>query len=129
MSFWSSIPTSWKSGLSIRPLRGLESCSGVEAAKFASCTFPPGRAKVGLDDFLAAGNTVEDLLARATRELRQPPGPASELPTIHLGGRLSELTKEALQVLRQTNAAAPRIFHQGGALVRLRLDDEGMPHA
>jgi hypothetical protein len=34
----------------------------------------PGGAKVGLDDFLAAGHTVDDLLALATTELRPAPG-------------------------------------------------------
>ena len=33
----------------------------------------PGGVKVGLDDFLAAGGTVEDLLSHATDELRSPP--------------------------------------------------------
>ncbi|HEX5504878.1 MAG TPA: DUF3854 domain-containing protein, partial [Thermomicrobiales bacterium] len=33
----------------------------------------PGGAKVGLDDYLAAGHTVDDLLARATDELRAAP--------------------------------------------------------
>ena len=36
-----------------------------------------GGAKVGLDDFLAAGNSVDDLLALASEELRQPPRPES----------------------------------------------------
>ena len=34
----------------------------------------PGGAKVGLDDYLAAGHTVDDLLALATTELRAAPG-------------------------------------------------------
>lgn len=33
----------------------------------------PGGVKVGLDDFLAAGHTVDDLLALAQEELREPP--------------------------------------------------------
>jgi len=31
-----------------------------------------GGAKQGVDDFLAAGNTVDDLLAYATTELKEP---------------------------------------------------------
>jgi hypothetical protein len=33
----------------------------------------PGGLKVGLDDYLAAGHSVDDLLALATPELRRPP--------------------------------------------------------
>ena len=32
----------------------------------------PGGTKVGLDDYLAAGHTVDDLLALASSELRRP---------------------------------------------------------
>lgn len=34
----------------------------------------PGGAKVGLDDYLAAGHSVAELFGLATRELRRPPG-------------------------------------------------------
>jgi hypothetical protein len=40
-----------------------------------------GGAKQGVDDFLAAGNTVDDLLAYATSELREPPRDEEEDPT------------------------------------------------
>jgi hypothetical protein len=41
---------------------------------------PPGEGgtKVGLDDYLAAGHTVEELLGHASAELRSPPGQSDE---------------------------------------------------
>jgi len=44
-------------------------------AQVAFVYLPHGEAgqKIGLDDFLAAGHTTDDLLARATSELRPPP--------------------------------------------------------
>src|SRR6476660_5674959 len=38
----------------------------------------PAGAKMGADDFLAAGGTVDDLLALATEELRPPPKDTDE---------------------------------------------------
>jgi hypothetical protein len=38
-----------------------------------------GGAKCGLDDFLAAGHTVDNLLAHASDKLRRPPGDAPEV--------------------------------------------------
>jgi hypothetical protein len=38
----------------------------------------PGGTKVGLDDYLAAGHTVDDLLALASPELRRPPHDATD---------------------------------------------------
>ncbi len=42
---------------------------------------PPGEAgrKQGVDYYLAAGNTVADLLAHATSELREPPQDGEDL--------------------------------------------------
>jgi uncharacterized protein DUF3854 len=100
-------------------------------AKVAVIYLPPGEngQKVGLDDFFAAGHTVEELQGLATRELREPPNPEpgqERLPTIEVGGRrLSEKTADALAALRRANDGTLRLFQQGGALIRLRLDDEG----
>lgn len=62
-------------------------------ARVAVVYLPPGEggAKVGLDDFFAAGHSVAELLALASEEVRRPPD-AEETPTSGLylveGGRL-----------------------------------------
>jgi hypothetical protein len=48
-----------------------------------------GGAKQGVDDFLAAGNSVEDLLSLAATELREPPQTRTKTspPTFPTGPR------------------------------------------
>jgi len=47
-----------------------------------------------------------------------------DLPEILLGDRrLTDKTTDALEVLHRANASNPQLFQQGGALVRLRFDD------
>jgi hypothetical protein len=100
-------------------------------ARVAVIYLPPsaGGQKVGLDDFFAANHTVEELLRFATSEVRQPltsEAAQDDLPTIEVGGRrLSEKTADALEALLSANDRAPRLFQHGGALVRLRSDDNG----
>ena len=51
----------------------------------------PGGAKVGLDDYLAAGHTVDELLALATTDLRSsPPAPKSAEPAATPAQALAE---------------------------------------
>ncbi len=48
-----------------------------------------------------------------------------DIPTVQLGDRrLCEKTADALKALRRMNESAPRLFQQGGVLVRLRFDDD-----
>jgi len=98
-------------------------------AKVAVIYLLPGEggAKVGLDDYLTAGHDVTALLALATTELREWEPRKDELPTIVGAGRLSDITNAAIRALARTNTTEPRIFQQGGAIVRLRLDDDGTP--
>jgi hypothetical protein len=98
-------------------------------ASVAMIYLPPAEAgKVGLDDYLAAGHAVADLLALATTQLREPETHQDESPTIVAAGRLSDITNAAARVLAHGNTTEPRIFQQGGAIVRLRLDDDVTPH-
>lgn len=64
----------------------------------------PDGAKCGLDDFLAAGHTRDDLLALASTELRRPPArpskPAAPKPTVP-APKTAELLAEIVEVLRR----------------------------
>jgi len=53
-------------------LRRFAAFLGTREARVHFVYLPTGEAKVGLDDYLAAGHTVEDLLACAADELRAP---------------------------------------------------------
>src|SRR5439155_6742913 len=74
--------------------------------------------KVGLDDYLAAGHTVDDLLALAT-ELRRAPD-RSPLPQIIVSGRpLRDRSDDAIAALRRANNPTT-VFVRGGRIVRIR---------
>lgn len=88
-------------------------------------------AKVGLDDFLAQGNSTDDLLALAVRELRPPPRNEKPLagdldrPQILVAGRyMREVSDEAVHALLVVQSAEPRLFRRGNVLVRLRREDQ-----
>ena len=66
----------------------------------------PSGAKQGLDDFFAAGGTVEQLLAYATEELQRLPANASEIE------RISKLTSE-MEVFRTPQGEAYSGFQAG----------------
>src|SRR6185436_14773361 len=90
-----------------------------------------GGAKVGLDDYLAAGHTVEDLLGLASDEIRTPAKsvpPVGALPSIDAGDmELSRVSERAWGAIRSANEP-PRIFAVGGVLSRLGADrDDDRP--
>lgn len=66
----------------------------------------PGGTKCGLDDFLASGKTVDDLLGLATTTLREPPPGAAASGTTG-GGRPSQ----ADQLVQLALEAGPDLFH------------------
>lgn len=69
----------------------------------------PGKAKVGLDDYLSAGHTVKDLYAQAG-----VPGK----PGIKANNRtLPDLTTDALAALALANEPQPVVFQRTGELV------------
>ena len=108
-------------------------------AKVAFIYFPTGEqgAKTGLDDYLARGRTVDELLRLASSELRDlPPGEgetteedyartADGLPTIETARRhLRHVTQDALNALVKANHP-PRLFVRSGTLTRIREDENG----
>jgi hypothetical protein len=101
-------------------------------AEVAVTYLPPGPQgeKVGLDDYLAAGRSVKELLACASSELERPPAAPSNssgLPEIDAGeGNLVTTAHEAWEALREANDP-PFLFRYGGALVRIEPDDAGRP--
>src|SRR5581483_11124537 len=56
-----------------------------------------GGAKIGMDDFFAAGHSVDDLFAHATSKLRLPEEPANENPAIPRGFKLTDTGVYAIQ--------------------------------
>ncbi|MEZ4503005.1 MAG: DUF3854 domain-containing protein [Dehalococcoidia bacterium] len=82
-------------------------------------------AKVGVDDFLASGNDIDDLLKLATDKLRpvQPadsstPGSRSARPEIVVSDRhVRDMTADAVSVLQRQ--PEPLCFRRGSAIVRL----------
>src|SRR5438093_1470756 len=57
--------------------------------------------------------------------MSEMPMTPQDLPEILLGDRrLSDKTTNALEALHRANASNPQLFQQGGALVRLRFDDD-----
>lgn len=111
-------------------------------AKVAFLYLPSGPrgVKVGLDDYLAAGHDVDDLLRLATTTLREPPPgenePPSEeeyargaegLPCIETARRhLRDVSQDALAALIQANEP-PNVFVRGGRLVRIQEDEDKRP--
>ena len=99
--------------------------------------------KVGLDDYLAAGRSVDELLAMATADLRPPPASvepgqagaetgdggqegAAARPVIQVTNRfMRDIAVDAVQCLQQANSPAPYIFRRGSELARLGIGDSG----
>lgn len=83
--------------------------------------------KTGLDDYLAAGHGVDELVALASPVLRRPAIPVDGLPEIIVDGRqMRHVTADAIAALEEANDP-PVVFRRGTAWTRLRSDvDE--PH-
>jgi hypothetical protein len=93
----------------------------MRGAKVALVYLPPGEGgvKVGLDDYLAAGHTVADLLALATPELRAPA--TAMAPSIPIGEQPNTRTPPDLDALKARAApilAAADPLEVFGAAVR-----------
>ena len=75
--------------------------------------------KVGVDDYLVQGHSIDNLLALATSELRTPPSERrGERRTIVANGRyVREVTAEALEVL--TGQDEPVLYLRGNVVTRL----------
>ena len=110
----------------------------VRGAKVKIIYLPSGNdgTKVGLDDYFAAGHTVDELLALATPELRRLPREERDnhdsraLPIIEVNNRkLSAITADTLKAIAQGNQNQLRFFQQNGAIVRLSLDGDGRRRA
>jgi len=93
----------------------------------------PGGEKVGVDDYLADGHSVADLLALSTKELRQLPNSrttgmgANVLPVIQVSNRpMRDITDDSLNALRMRNDPDPRLFGRGDQLVILRSSNSGV---
>jgi hypothetical protein len=70
----------------------------------------------GVDDFLAADNTLDDLVALAEDGLRG-------LPEVHVGGhQLRDTSRDVLETLVQANDP-PQVFCWGPSLARIRWDE------
>jgi len=85
-------------------LTRLKALLGSRGAQVALIYLPPGAdgAKVGLDDYLAAGHSAADLLALATPDLRAP---SSVAPLLGIGEQPNTPTPPDPDALRR--AAAP----------------------
>lgn len=91
----------------------------------------PGGAKVGLDDYLAAGHTVDELLALATAELQSfQPAPRSAEPTAPPALGLAETLAATVAHLTRFGSMAWKIIALGhlrsvriGRAVRIRPQD------
>jgi hypothetical protein len=95
---------------------------GRRGAKVQYIYLPPGEhgAKQGVDDFLAAGNGIDELLELAEEHIRG-------LPEIVVNGRqLRESGEAVLQALVQANDP-PQVFEWANNLARIRIDGEGRP--
>ncbi len=83
-------------------------------------------AKLGVDDYLVQGHTVDDLLALATDQLKEllptEEQPKRGRPTIQVNGRfLREIVDDALDALQKANDP-PIIFRRGSILVRMQTE-------
>gem|GEM_PF-3284356 len=81
-----------------------------------------GPDKVGLDDYLAQGHTVEELLS-CTKRKRTECQLREDLPTIETQNQdLEALVEQSLKALVEQNDP-PEVFSSHGRLVRIRLDE------
>lgn len=96
----------------------------------------PGGTKVGLDDFFAAGHTVDELLATAAEidtdrnsQEGQPEHGRYGRPLVVLeDADLHALTLETWAAIERSNAQAiegPTLFRHGGAVARIERGDDG----
>src|SRR5262249_32595782 len=85
----------------------------------------PDGMKVGLDDYLAAGHSIDELLGLATSELREPD--CGGLLRVIVSDRpLRHKTADAIAALAKMNEP-PVIFVRGGQLSRVRADERNRP--
>lgn len=76
--------------------------------------------KQGLDDFLAAGGTAQQIEAFAQHELREDSGTENDgRPEIVITTEEHDVTDAAVAAL----VREPGLYHRGGKLVRVRADD------
>ena len=83
--------------------------------------------KQGIDDFLAAGGTLESLDAFSRSKVEPAPDALDEVrPEIVVNGRfLPEIAQDCWGVIGQWNARAPFLFQRGRQLTRIGHDDGG----
>jgi len=88
---------------------------------------PNGRdgQKVGVDDFLAAGNSIDDLKSLVVERFSVAPelGKSGKVQILR-SGQLREQVKTSIETLAKENDP-PRIFVRGGKMVRIRTDEKG----
>lgn len=95
---------------------------------------PPGQngRKQGVDDYLAAGHSLSDLVTLAIDTPKRPGFSiavtrADGLPGIRTNDRhLRDVVADALEALSQANAV-PSLFVHGGALARITINELGKP--
>jgi hypothetical protein len=90
--------------------------------------------KVGLDEYIAAGNGVDDILALASSELREPivepgddPDEEDERPEVDAG--ILDLRKALTRTWRALSEAnePPTLFSFGGVMARIEDGEDGVP--
>lgn len=90
-------------------------------------------AKQGVDDYLAAGHDIDDLLELVdenARLLSMSFNVTKEngLPGIAINGRhLRDISTDALTALENANAAGAYLFVRSGSLARIAADEHGAP--
>jgi hypothetical protein len=88
-----------------------------------------GDDKTGVDDFLVASHSIDDLLALATDEVRVPAvvAPNPQQPEIIVTHRhLHEIASDATNAIVQSNGNKPQVFRRGGTLARLSGDEQSL---
>lgn len=101
----------------------LESRGAVVKVALLSADEP---AKVGLDDYLAAGGDLPSLLRRAVEIVPALPSDQTRQarPVIIVTGRYNrDVTAELFDALQLANGDHPRFFSQGAVSVRLKGDE------
>jgi hypothetical protein len=85
-----------------------------------------GGQKVGADDYLSGGHTIDDLLALARVDVEEPRRDEA-LPTIMVSGRpMRDISTDAWGVLTKINLP-PFLFQRGHLLVDIIRDDHRNP--
>lgn len=118
-------------------LRLKEFCK-LRGATVLTVSLPPGPGgqKVGLDDYISAGHTVQDLLALANEELSEAQRDSdAEIEQGRYGrtmlvlreGDLHALSLETWEALTRANAlpSGPTLFRHGDTLARIERTDDG----